>query len=121
MMLEKWMRKHPTSLHPWTTTDAPPGHSYNDCQALLVPLLPHANFFSNSRVYGYTYDQLDGKIDYAPVLTGSLAIIIFIIIVLVISALLSIMRAIMLYYNRNFVKSEAPFMIVLDSFTITKI
>lgn len=78
-------------------------------------------FYSNSRVHGYTYDQLDGKIDYASVLTGSLAIIIFMVIVLVISAVFSIMRYIMLYYNRNLVKSQAPFMIVLDAFTITKI
>ena len=121
MMLEKWMRKHPTSIHPWTTTDAPPGHSYNDCQALLLPLLSHANFFSNSRVHGYTYDQLEGKIDYTPILTGSLVVITLIIMVLVISALFSIMRAIMLYYNRHLVNSEAPFKVVLDSFSITKI
>ncbi|CAF0889595.1 unnamed protein product [Didymodactylos carnosus] len=83
LMLEKWMKTHPTSVYPWTNSEAPAGHSYSDCQAPFVPLLSHAIFFSNSRAYGYTYDQI---VDSAVVSTGSLVVITIVMTALVITA-----------------------------------
>lgn len=61
LMLESWMEIYPSSMTPWTETEAPPGHSYNDCQGFFVPLLPHAMFFHKSETFGYKYDNLKPK------------------------------------------------------------